>query len=144
MTRIEFHYNTAERLLYTCRLLRKVRRRDLTLGVLGAEATLQLLDAKIWAFSEIDFLPHSSAADPPQIQVASPIRLHTDPSALCGMDVLVNLGDDVPVGFESFARLIEIVANDDHGRISARQRWRHYKAAGYVVDRHDLTLTPVS
>jgi DNA polymerase-3 subunit chi len=55
------------------------------------------------------------------------------------MDVLVNLGDEVPQGFESFARLIEIVATDDHGRMTARQRWRHYSAQGYALKQHDLS-----
>ena len=43
MTRIEFHFNTTERLQYACRLLRKAHARDLRVGVLGSEATLRQL-----------------------------------------------------------------------------------------------------
>jgi DNA polymerase-3 subunit chi len=139
MTQIEFHFNTTERLQYTCRLLRKAHARQLRVGVVGSEASLRQLDAALWSFSECDFLPHSSAADGLEVQVASPIRLHMDPVQLSGMDVLVNLGDEVPQGFESFARLIEIVATDDHGRMTARQRWRHYTAQGYALKQHDLS-----
>ncbi len=144
MTRIEFHFNTTERLLYACRLLRKARGRSLTVGVVGSEASLRQLDAALWTFSEVDFLPHSTARDTPEIQAASPIRLHADPAQLTGLDVLVNLGDEVPAGFESFERLIEIVATDDHGRMTARQRWRHYTALGYALEQHDLSKAAVS
>ena len=36
MTRIEFHFNTSERLLHTCRLLRKARAQNLRIAVVGA------------------------------------------------------------------------------------------------------------
>jgi DNA polymerase-3 subunit chi len=144
MTQIEFHFNTTERLQYTCRLLRKAHARALRVGVVGSEASLRQLDKALWAFSESDFLPHSHAADALAVQAASPIRLHVDPVQLSGMDVLVNLGDDVPLGFESFSRLIEIVATDDHGRMTARQRWRHYTAQGYALQQHDLSKVAAS
>jgi DNA polymerase-3 subunit chi len=139
MTQIEFHFNAPERLPYVCRLLRKAHGRNLRVGVVGSDVALRQLDAALWAFSELDFLPHSTSAEAQDIQTASPIRLHTDPVQLVGLDVLVNLGDDVPEGFEKFERLIEIVATDDHGRMSARQRWRHYTAKGYDLLQHDLS-----
>ncbi len=144
MTRIEFHFNASERLQYACRLLRKAHGRDLKIGVVGSEATLRQLDAALWTFSEADFLPHSTAADAQDVQDASPIRLHVDSMRLSGMDVLVNLGDEVPPGFEKFERLIEIVATDDHGRMTARQRWRHYTAEGYDLLQHDLSKVAAS
>jgi DNA polymerase-3 subunit chi len=91
MTRIEFHFNAPERLPYACRLLRKAHGRGLRLGVVGSEATLRQLDAALWTFSELDFLPHSTAADGQDLQDASPIRLHSDPLQLAGMDVLISL-----------------------------------------------------
>ena len=54
-------------------------------------------------------------------------------------DVLVNLGDDVPSGFEGFQRLIEIVSSDDHGKAQARLRWKHYKSLGFDLVQHDLS-----
>lgn len=144
MTQIEFHFNTTERLQYTCRLLRKAHARALRVGVVGSEASLRQLDAALWSFSESDFLPHSCGSDGSDLINASPIRLHSDPIQLSGMDVLVNLGDEVPQGFESFGRLIEIVATDDHGRMTARQRWRHYSAQGYALQQHDLSKVAAS
>ena len=139
MTRIEFHFNAPERLQYVCRLLRKAHARNLRVGVVGSDVALRQLDTALWVFSELDFLPHSTSADTQDVQTASPIRLHADPAQWVGLDVLVNLGDDVPQGFEKFERLIEIVATDDHGRMTARQRWRHYTAQGYDLLQHDLS-----
>ena len=139
MTRIEFHFNTTDRLQYTCRLLRKAQVQSLRVGVVGSQATLRQLDVALWTFSSVDFLPHSLSVDAQILQDASPIKLHEDALQLTGLDVLVNLGDEVPNGFEAFERLIEMVATDDHGRMTARQRWRHYSAQGYDLLQHDLS-----
>jgi DNA polymerase-3 subunit chi len=139
MTRIEFHFNATDRLPYVCRLLRKAHRQSLRMGVLGSEVVLRQLSAALWTFSDTDFLPHSTPSDSKAIQDASPIQLHLDPSRCRGLDVWVNLGDEVPQGFAQCHRLIEVVASDDHGRMTARQRWRHYTAQGYDLLQHDLS-----
>jgi DNA polymerase-3 subunit chi len=139
MTRIEFHFNTQERLMHTCRLVRKARAQNLRIAVVGAPVTLKQLDAELWRFQDISFVAHCTAQDPPEIQKASPVALGPDPQ-VWGMDeVLLNLGDDVPTGFDRFSRLIEIVSSDEHGRAQARARWKHYKSLGYELLQHDLS-----
>jgi DNA polymerase-3 subunit chi len=139
MTRIEFHFNTSERLLHTCRFLRKARAQSLRIVVVGAPTTLKQLDAELWRFQDVSFLAHCTAQDPPEVQRASPVALGSDPHAWGIDEVLLNLGDEVPEGFERFDRLIEIVSSDDHGRAQARVRWKHYKSLGYELLQHDLS-----
>lgn len=139
MTRIEFHFNTSERLLHTCRLLRKARAQALRIVVVGAPSTLKQLDVELWRFQDVSFLAHCTAQDPPEVQRASPVALGSDPHAWGIDEVLLNLGDEVPEGFERFDRLIEIVSSDDHGRAQARVRWKHYKSLGYELLQHDLS-----
>lgn len=139
MTRIEFHFNTHERLLHTCRLLRKARTQNLRIAVVGSTVTLKQLDDALWRFQDVSFLAHCTAQDPPAVQLASPVALGPDPHGWGMHEVLVNLGDDVPIGFERFERLIEIVSLDDHGRAQSRLRWRHYKSLGYELLQHDLS-----
>lgn len=139
MTRIEFHFNTTERLLHTCRLLRKVRAHDMRIAVVGAAATLRQLDAELWRFQDVAFLAHCTPESSPEIQRASPICLGPDPRVWGVNDVLVNLGDEVPSGFDDFNRLIEIVSNDEHGKAQARLRWKHYKSLGFDLAKHDLS-----
>ena len=139
MTRIEFHFNTNERLLHTCRLLRKVRSQDMRIAVVGAPATLRQLDAELWRFQDVSFLTHCTPESSPEVQSASPICLGPDPLIWGMNDVLVNLSDDVPTGFEGFQRLIEIVSSDEHGKAQARLRWKHYKSLGFNLAQHDLS-----
>lgn len=141
MTRIEFHFNTSERLLHTCRLLRKARAQHLRIAVVGAPTALTQLGAQLWRFQDVSFLPHCTPADSPEIQQASPIALGPDPHVWGFDQLLVNLGDEVPTGFDRFQRLVEIVSNDDHGRAQARLRWKHYKGLGYELLQHDLSKT---
>ncbi|PUE36102.1 DNA polymerase III subunit chi [Limnohabitans sp. Jir72] len=144
MTRIEFHFNATERLQYACRLLRKAHTQKLRIGVVGSAQALRQLDSALWTFSAVDFLPHSTSSEGADVQDVSAILLSEDPERCAGRDVLVNLGDEVPAGFEQFGRLIEIVAVDDHGRMTARQRWKHYTAQGYDLVQHDLSKRSLS
>jgi len=139
MTLIEFHFNAPDRLQYVCRLLRKATLQGVRSGVVGAEATLRQLDAALWKFSDVAFLPHCTSSDTHALKLASPIWLDADPVPLAGLDVLINLGEDVPQGFEKFERLIEIVAGDDYEKMMARKRWRHYVDQGYDLKQHDLS-----
>ena len=139
MTRIEFHFNTQERLVHTCRLLRKAQSQGFRVGVLGAPSTLQRLNQALWSFSETEFLAHCTAEDPPLVQEASGLFLGEQAMHRPDLTVLVNLGDQVPAAYERFERLIEVVANDEHGRSEARNRWKYYKAQGFDLVQHDLS-----
>jgi DNA polymerase III subunit chi len=119
--------------------VRKARAQGSRIAVMGAPVTLKQLDAELWRFQEVSFLAHCTVQDPPEIQRASPVALGPDPHAWGINEVLLNLGDEVPDGFERFARLIEIVSSDDHGRAQARLRWKHYKSLGYELLQHDLS-----
>jgi DNA polymerase-3 subunit chi len=53
-------------------------------------------------------------------------------------DVLLNLGQVIPQGFEKFERVIELVTLDEGDRERARGRWKSYASKGYHLIRHDL------
>jgi DNA polymerase-3 subunit chi len=80
---------------------------------------------------------HAAAANE-QVLAASPVVLADSPRGIPLQDVLVNLGEAVPEGFERFERLIEVVTQDDEDRQRARARWKHYADRGYAITRHDL------
>jgi DNA polymerase-3 subunit chi len=138
MTRIEFHFNAPDRLNYACRLLRKVYASQLRVGVIGSPSLLGHLDQALWTFSALDFIPHALVQPGQPVAQDTPVVLAETVAALGQVDVLVNLGDDVPVGFESVTRLIEIVTSDDLDRANARSRWKRYTQLGYELIRHDL------
>ena len=66
------------------------------------------------------------------------VSINSPACAVTGPVVLVNLGDEVPEGFERFVRLVEIVAAGEEDRVRARDRWKHYAHRGYAITRHDL------
>ena len=144
MTRIEFHFNAPDRLNYACRLLRKIYAGQLRVGVIGAQPLLGHLDQALWTFSALDFIPHALVQPGQPVVQGTAVVLAETVAALGQVDVLVNLGEGVPMGFESMARLIEIVTSDDLDRANARSRWKQYTQRGYELIRHDLAKPVVA
>ena len=143
MTEVAFHFNTPDKVGYACRLLRKAVGAGAAVVVTADAALLDELDATLWTFSAVDFVPHCRAAVAPAPVLAwSPVVLTDSPRAAPHHQVLVNLGDAVPEGFEMFERLIEVVTGNEADRQSARQRWKHYAARGYDIQRHDRAQEP--
>lgn len=140
MTAIAFHFNAPDRLDYVCRLLRKAVSGGAKVVVLGLTETLEQLDTMLWSFSAIDFVPHCHMASDARLVAASPVILAASTESVPHQDVLVNLGNLVPAGFERFERVIEIVTLDREDRQLARARWQQYVELGHVITRHDLNL----
>ncbi len=142
MTEVAFHFNAPDRLGYACRLLRKAYLKGARVLVLVDEAERAALDAALWTSVVGEFLPHSGPNDAPHVQARSPIHLASDASSHNGATVLVNLRAEMPQGHDRFARVIEVVTNDERDRSDARERWKRYKSLGIEPQRHDLKLAP--
>lgn len=140
MTEIDFHFNTADKVSHACRLLRKaVAGRGARVVVVADAPTLDALDLSLWTFSPVEFIAHCRGSGDAHALARSPVVLaESGAAALPHQQVLVNLGIELPAGFERFERLIDIVSNDDADRAAARKRWRHYADRGYAIRRHDL------
>ena len=145
MTEVEFHFNVGDKLEYSCRLLRKAHAGGAKLLVTADPVMLAQLDQMLWTLSATEFLPHCRSDAPPATLALSPIVLAASSlePVLEGRatGVLVNLGQDVPPGFESFERFIEIVSSAPDDRQAGRQRWNHYKQRGYALKAHDRTVS---
>ena len=138
MTEVAFHFNIPDKLRYACRLLRKAVAKGSKVVVTGEAELLRDLDVALWTFAPLEFVAHcQQAGSAPAVLAASPVVLADAPRAAPHQQVLVNLGRQVPDGFERFERLIEVVTVDEADRLQARQRWKHYAERGYVITRHD-------
>lgn len=140
MTEVAFHFNAPDKLAYACRLLRKAVGSGARVVVTAPGEALARLNGLLWTFSQLDFIPHAVASDPDHVRAASPVLLTEALRGLPHRQVLLNLGVQVPDGFEQFERVIEVVALDDEDRQLARGRWKHYTDQGYGITRHDLAL----
>lgn len=138
MTEVAFHFNAPDKVAYACRLLRKAVSTGARVVVTAELHALQQLDAALWSFSAVDFVPHCQLSGDALVVAASPVILTDAVTATPHQQILLNLGQAVPGGFERFERLIEVVGLDDEDRQLARNRWKHYADRGYAITRHDL------
>lgn len=141
MTEVAFHFNAPDKLAYACRLLRKAVGGGARVVVTAPAEDLARLDTLLWTFSQTDFIAHVREPAETRLLAASPVVLTESPEqALPHRQVLVNLGDQLPAGFEHFERVIEVVSLDEGDRQQARGRWKQYTERGYTIVRHDLNL----
>jgi DNA polymerase-3 subunit chi len=141
MTEVSFHFNVADRTDYTCRLVRKATRAGASVVMVGPAPALQHFDRALWTFDDLEFIAHvmPKSGEPiaERLRVATKVWLLQDATTALEHDVLINLGGDAPAGFESFAKVIEIVTPDDDDRGAARRRWKHYESRGYAIGQHN-------
>lgn len=138
MTEIAFHFNVVDKLAYSCRLLRKIHLSGATVAVTAEPELLADLDKLLWDFSATEFVPHCGTAALQATLAATPVVLAASLSDCPARAIVVNLGQNVPGGFEGFDRLIELVSLSPADVQAGRDRWRHYAARGYDLKKHDL------
>ena len=138
MTEVTFHVNVERRLEYVCLLLRRAVNQRLPVRVLGARESLQALDEALWAWGATEFIAHAWADADSATVAASCVLLSDQMAAPVHSDCrLLNLGDDVPQGFEAYSRVIEVVGTAADERERARSRWRYYQSLGCVPRHYD-------
>jgi DNA polymerase III subunit chi len=140
MTDVTFHFNVPEPVGYACRLLRKATRQGVRVVVTGPVPWLVELNVALWTFDPLEFIAHCLW----RVNEAWPARAHETPvwllediTAAPHHEVLINLGQPAPAGFEQFARLVEIVSTDPDDRAAARERLKFYKNHDHPVVLHD-------
>ena len=139
VTEVAFHFGAPDRLVYTCRLLRKATATGARLVVRSSPDITAALDAALWNLGPADFITHCDQSAAEAVRVRSSVLLVDADAALeADFPILVNLADDVPAEFERFQRVIEIVSTDEQDRNLARRRWKLYTERGYTITRHDL------
>jgi DNA polymerase III subunit chi len=141
VTEITFHFNAPDRSAYAFRLLDEMLRKGGPVVLCAAASELDRVDRGLWTFEPESFVPHRRLADaaavPPALQTST-VWLTDDARVATSHDTLLNLDHATPLGFESFARLIEIVSQDPDDRAAARERWKHYASRGYAISRREV------
>lgn len=148
---VDFHTGVADKLGYTCRLLRKAWRAGKQVVVTGPPAALNRLDQMLWTFEPSEFIPHARLRAGQAIEprlARTPIWLAESPADAGPRDVLVNLGPQAlataATGSASCPRVIEIVADEPDEAEAGRERWRQYKAAGLNPRNHSQRPAPAA
>jgi DNA polymerase-3 subunit chi len=133
MTRIDFHTNIPDKLIYACRLARKAyAARGKVVLLADSPAQAEALNDALWTLSGTDFIPHVMAGDP--LAPETPVIVTADEGAeLPHRDMLVNLTRRTPAGFDQFARVFEIISTDEEDAAAGRARYVAYKRQSYPL-----------
>jgi len=96
----------------------------------ATQSTLELLDTKLWTFSDIAFIPHSCEED--EFTAEQPVFLtldaHANPN---GAQIRFCLEGAQPANFSALERLVIMFDGNDESQLeSARQQWRELAALG--------------
>ena len=134
MTRIDFHSNVGDSLLYACRLARKAYQAGQPTIVLAEPPRLRAFDEQLWTFSALDFVPHCYADNP--LAAQTPIVLAATLDKVPHYQVLLNLGAEVPAQFARFERLLEVIGNAPDELAAGRERYRFYRDRGYALNNY--------
>ena len=138
MTRVQFYHNAENPLALACELAARACAGDRKVAMRVADAAAgRELDQLLWTFDPLAFVPHvmagtALAAETPVVISASGGLLEWPHD-----DLLFNLADDVPPGFEQFRTLVEIVGQSEAQKLPARMRWTHYKQGGLPLQAFD-------
>ncbi|NMQ18097.1 DNA polymerase III subunit chi [Candidatus Competibacter phosphatis] len=125
------------RALLACRLADKAYGLGHTVYLFTAsEARAAALDDLLWTFRQDSFVPHERY--PLMGEEGSPVLVGTAAPATVEAQVLINLADALPEGFERYDRVVELV--DQHPEVLAqsRERFRQYREQGCAPETHKL------
>lgn len=134
MTEISFyHLQRAPLAEALPRLLARVLASNLRAVVLcGSPERVQALDAALWTYDPASFLPHGTAAG--GFAARQPIYLTTTEENPNGATVLAVVDGAEPAYVGQFDRCLDMFdGNDPEALEAARERWRHYKEAGFAL-----------
>ncbi|MCK6388463.1 MAG: DNA polymerase III subunit chi [Zoogloea sp.] len=137
MTEVCFYHNAPDRLRVACVLAGKAHGNGRRIVVFAPDGGMaRQFDQMLWTFTPLAFVPHVAASSP--LAAETPVVIGSQFEGLPHDDVLINLGDDLPAGFERYRLVIEIVGRSDPERQAARGRYRAYQGRGCALRAHDL------
>ena len=138
MTQIFFYHGAEDKIGAAAHLLGKACVQKKRVLVFAPDKTVaQAVDRSLWTQSALSFLPHCTVDSP--LAAETPILIADNLEQPPLTERLMNLGHELPPGFERFASLIEVVGTADDDRAAARERVLRYKAAGCDVRYFDLS-----
>jgi DNA polymerase III subunit chi len=131
-----------QRWIFACRLTEKAYLKNLRVLILSESAAdAKAVDELLWTFSDRSFVPHQLCQDEQSIETDTPVRVTSALEGAGAADLLVNLSDRLPAGWERFARIAEIVDADPERRRLGRERFKSYRELKVALETHQLNDT---
>jgi len=139
--RIDFYLlpdaDEAKRQIYVCRLVDKAYRLGHTVWLhTASDEHARALDERLWTFSQPSFVPHERAGSG---EPDCPVVVGEGKQPASPRDLLVNEATDVPTFVDRFARVAEVVNQDDGVRRRSRARYAAYRDQGYALHHYRVS-----
>ena len=130
-----------QRWAFACRLTEKAYLKDLRIViVIDTLADAQALDELLWTFNERSFIPHKICLDEQSVDPATSVHLTVD-TLMPSADLLVNLTRRLPLQFERYARIAEVIDADEEHRRLGRERFKAYRDLKLNLETHQIDET---
>lgn len=141
MTRVDFYVLPDQkengRALLACRLVDKAYSLGHSIYLLVAsDPQAAALDDLLWTFRQDSFIPHERY---PLVEEGdSPVLIGTLLPTDRTAQVLINLTDQLPEGFERYERVVELVDQTPEVLAKSRERFRQYRERGVTPETHKM------
>ncbi len=123
---------------FACRLTEKAFKKGHSVFLLTSSSEdSELLNDLLWCFREDSFVPHQiygqSGVAP---NLAVEIGHHQDVAP--DFDLLINLTNKIPLFFNQFQRVSEVVVQQEAILDATRNSYKHYKEQGCSLHLHNI------
>ncbi|HSW69955.1 MAG TPA: DNA polymerase III subunit chi [Gammaproteobacteria bacterium] len=147
MPKIDFYIlpetTATARLQFACRLIEKAYKQKHRIYVHTADrAAAHQLDEILWTYRDDSFLPHNLYGDGPE--PAPPIQIGFETVPEKHRDILINLHGEVPEFHKQFARIFELILNENNSQESGRERYRFYRSQQFEINTHKLQSSEIN
>lgn len=108
------------------------RQRQKVLVYCQSQQDAEKIDELLWQRPVDGFVPHNLTGEGPE--AGAPVEITWQPPKSRNRAVCINLHPQCPEFSGQFRTLIDFVPADDTLKQQARERYKHYRAAGHQLD----------
>lgn len=127
--------SSQQALLFACRLLEKFYQEQKRAYVhMTSKIAAERLDDLLWTYEDNSFIPHSIY----DLTSSAPIQIGYENIAITPVEILLNLATELPIFYQQFNQIIEIVFKDSSMQQLARERYRLYRDQQYEIQTYKL------
>ena len=125
------------RLLLACKLIEKALEQGLVSYIhLDNQQNAEKMDEMLWIYRDVSFIPHVilPVNDKVPVFIGNAEENIDIPKA----DFLINLSNQIPEFLTQFAKIAEIIDQEDQILDEGRKRYAYYRKQGYTLNYHQL------
>lgn len=146
MTQVDFYviedndHRGAEK--FACKLTEKIYKQGYTIYIhTQDEEQSNRMDDLLWTFRQGSFIPHAKAEvisdENIKVLIGSLNQQHLIDETKG--EILINLASKIPMSYQKFSRIAELVSQEHQRKASAREHYRYYRDQGCKIASHQVS-----